>query len=130
GTGKGELSKLCQKHLEWPLRSGGEAMRRSRESQGYHDRPMSEFVAAYPKADEEDDRDNRKFVIEHQRGILEARLILPALHDIRGGMRVLLVCDDEERYRRISCRDKITLYEAKARTIHRDNNDRRRFRDL
>lgn len=130
-TGTSELLKQLKAVLDWPTRSGGDTMREIRKLHGKEHLSIAEFTAGLPTIDLEIDRCNRQFVLDNPNGcILEARLAVEAVKEIVTARSVLLVCEDEIRFRRVMERDSVSFEVARESTLSRDSDDIDRYNRL
>lgn len=118
GVGKGTTAKLLAEKLGWEALSGGDAFRAMAEEEGM---TLQEFEEA-SKTDERFDLKLDKWVENYGKGhenfVFEARL---AWHFILDSFKVKLVCEDNERFRRMQEREGKSIERIKEETEHRED---------
>ena len=123
GTGKSTVAEALSQYLGWSMFSAGQTMREILSRQPNKYKCPAEFDAAV-------DAMARKFVLDHQWGVVEGRLSLLATREISRVFSVLLTCEAETRYRRIfdgRHRGETTLDRVRFDTARRDQEDLERL---
>lgn len=128
GTGKTSVAKELGILLGWDYFGAGELFR---EWCALHSRPT---IGAQVEQDDIHDIIDEKMLekMEKGRSVVEGRVagVLAYVNNIPGVLKVMLVCEAEERYRRIYYRD-IEKYSsiqiAKEETISRERDNKREF---
>lgn len=128
GSGKTTTAERLANELDWIAFGAGDAFRKYCKKNGIED------VKAASGSDEVHDGIDGEMVSLMKEGkkVVEGRVagLLAYLEDLPGVFKVLLVCDAEERYRRIFERDpyKYKSYEeAVEKTIDREKSNREVF---
>ena len=118
GTGKSTAAEALGQFLGWPMFSAGQTMRGILAQPLNKHKGPAEFDAAV-------DTLARKFVVDHQWGVVEGRLSLLATREISRVFSVLLTCEDETRYQRIfdGRHKNETLEQVRFETARRDRED-------
>ncbi len=136
-TGTSTLRKKLARKLKLPSHSGGDSLRAIMAADDAAGMSPAVYAAKHPGLDAKIERWNRRFVWKHRKtgGVIEARLALKATKGLRCARNILLVCDDEIRFRRERDRrrkrgERCTLERARRDILTRDRKDRRRFREL
>lgn len=122
GTGKGTVAKMLAEKLGFELNSAGNFFRELAKERGFdsvldfqksvHSEEHADF-----SVDVEVDERTKRFGLEKNNFIIEGRL---CAHMIPDAFKILLTCVDEERFRRVSYRQKISVEEAKSETLERE----------
>lgn len=122
GTGKGTVAKMLAEKLGFELNSAGNFFRELAKEKGFdsllefqkfaHSESNTDF-----SVDIEVDQRTKKFGEKKDRFIIEGRL---CAHMIPLAFKILLKCSDEERFRRVSYRQKISVEESKLETLERE----------
>ncbi len=122
GTGKGTVAKLLAEQLDFELSSAGNFFRELAKEKGFDS--LLEFQQSIHSENNTDfsvdiavDEKTKKFGKEKDCFIIEGRL---CAHMIPAAFKILLTCSDEERFRRVSERQKISIDEAKIETLKRE----------
>ena len=122
GTGKGTVAKILASKLDFELHSVGNFFREIAKERGFssllefqktiHSEDNTDF-----SADIETDERTKKFGAEKDNFIIEGRL---CAHMIPDAFKILLTCVDDERFRRVAERQKISIDEARIETLERE----------
>lgn len=123
GTGKGTVAKMLVEKLGFQLNSAGNFFRELAREKGYdsilemqkviHSKENTDF-----SVDIEVDNRTKKFGEENENFIMEGRLCAFMIPD---AFKVLLICEDNERFRRVAERQKNSIEEAKKETLERED---------
>lgn len=122
GTGKGTVAKMLAERLGFQLSSAGNFMREIAKEKGYatlldfqkeiHSENNTDF-----SADTAVDERTKKFALENDNFVIEGRL---CAHMAPFAFKILLTCSDEERFKRVSFRQKVSVEEAEKETLERE----------
>lgn len=122
GTGKGTVAKILAEKLNFQVNSAGNFFREIAKEKGYdsilemqkviHSKENTDF-----SVDIEVDQRTKKFGEENTDFIMEGRLCAFMIPD---AFKILLICEDEERFRRVSERQKNSIDQAKKETLERE----------
>ena len=122
GTGKGTVAKILAEKLGFELNSAGNFFRELAKEKGYDS--VLEFQKEIHSEGNDDfsvdiavDERTKKFGEENIDFIIEGRL---CAHMIPTAFKILLICEDNERFRRVAERQKISQEDAKAETLTRE----------
>lgn len=128
-TGTSQLLKLLGGYLDWPIHSGGDSVRQIQKDRNCSHLSIPEFQARFPDLDLEIEEQNREFVCQNRRAcVIECRLAVEAIKGVEGSRSILLICEDQKRFERVSKRDHVSLDVARGQVLARDADDRRRYR--
>lgn len=122
GTGKGTVAKKLAEKLGFQSNSAGNFFRELAKEKGY-DSLVDFLKNAYSptvndfSVDIEVDERTKKFGAENDKFIIEGRL---CAHMIPEAFKILLTCDEEERFRRVAERQNVDLDSAKKETLERE----------
>ncbi len=122
GTGKGTVAKMIAEKLGFQYNSAGNFFRELAKEKGYES--LLEFQKAVQGENSQDyivdlevDERTRKYGKENEKFVMEGRL---CAHMIPDAFKILLLCEDVERFRRIAQRQNLGLNEAKKETLARE----------
>lgn len=126
-TGKSTLLQRLQKKLKWPIILTGQYFREY----------VKKHELVLEKAEEQNERLTKK-VDYHVKDLLNkpGHLIVDGwmsgimANSLPGVLRILLISDDDVRYKRFAEREKISFAEAKAKVEERQNNWLRRLKKI
>jgi len=127
GTGKSSVARALAKDFNWEYMSNGNLFRELAEEEGMTLNEFEAFAEKNDAIDKKIDARTKEYGEEHNNFIFEARL---AWHFIPDSIKIKLACSDEERLRRIAGRDKISIEEARAQTIDREESIKLRFKEI
>lgn len=125
GSGKGTVGNLLAKEFSSPFVSTGEMFRQIAKDKGISLNDLHKRAETEPDIDRMIDDKTMAYGAEHTNFIFDARL---AWHFIPDSYKVFLDCEDSERFRRISDREKIKQSEAEDKTIERENLMRKQYK--
>jgi CMP/dCMP kinase len=125
GTGKTALAKMLVGILGIEHKSAGDFFREIARERGMTLLALEAESAKNPQVDFEIDMKTTTFGKEKDDFVFDGRL---AAECIRDAVKVLLVCDDGERFRRISLSRGMTLEAAMYETLTRERLYRDRFK--
>ncbi len=122
GTGKGTVARLLAEKLNFQLNSAGNFFREIAKEKGYDS--VLEFQKIIHSEENTDfsvdiavDERTKSFGKENDNFIIEGRL---CAHMIPEAFKILLVCEDGERFRRVAERQKVDIEFAKVETLERE----------
>jgi cytidylate kinase len=122
GTGKGTVAKMLAERLGYGSMSAGNFFRQLAKERGFDS--LLEFQKSIHtggntdfSADIETEQRTKKFGEENDKFIFEGRL---CAHMIPDAFKILLTCADNERFRRVSERQKVSIDDAKKETQERE----------
>ncbi len=123
GTGKGTVAKGLAEKIGFKFTSAGNFFRELAKEKGYNSLLELQKVIHSPKntdssVDVEVDERTKKFGSENDRFIIEGRL---CAHMIPGAFKILLTCNEEERFKRVAERQGVDFETAKKETLEREN---------
>ncbi len=122
GTGKGTVARMLAEKLGFQLNSAGNFFRELAKEKGYNSVLEFQKVIHAERNDDfsvdiETDERTKKFGLENTNFVIEGRL---CAHMIPDAFKILLICSDEERFRRVAQRQKVNVEEAKKETLERE----------
>lgn len=123
GTGKGTVAKGLAEKIGFKFTSAGNFFRELAKEKGYNSVLELQKVIHSPEStdssiDIEVDERTKKFGSENDRFIIEGRL---CAHMIPGAFKILLTCNEEERFKRVAERQGVDFETAKKETLEREN---------
>lgn len=127
GSGKSTAGRLLAEVLHLEFRSAGELFRAQAAARGMDVGAFSRYAEQH----EEIDRglDAEMAALARPGRLLDGRLVGALARRAGTACHYLVVtCEAEERYRRLSQRDRVPLPEARARTLAREASERDRYR--
>lgn len=127
GTGTSTIGKLLATRNTLYFVSSGNIFRDMAKDYGYNLYEFTKICQNETKYDVELDDRIKKFGQENDGFVVESRL---AYFTIPDSIKIKFVCDFEERIRRISQRDKISIDIAREKTIFRENSEKTRYESL
>ncbi|HYC82987.1 MAG TPA: cytidylate kinase family protein [Candidatus Paceibacterota bacterium] len=119
GTGTSTAGRLLSTALEYPFVSSGMLFRQMATDLGLSLHEFQKVCNEDPKYDIELDRRIEAYGKEHANCVVESRL---AWHFIPDSIKIKLVCDFDERVRRVAMRDAVDFEKAKKETIFREDS--------
>jgi cytidylate kinase len=129
GTGSSTLSRLLASRLGLAYEYAGGIFRAEASRRGLTVEEFNALCEADPAVDRT--LDERQLELLRAGGLLlEGRMAgwLAARHGLDDVMTVWVVCDDEERFRRLRARDGGSEHEVMERTLTREASEQDRFR--
>lgn len=129
GTGSSTLSRVLAARLGLDYEYAGGIFREEAARRGLTVEEFNALCEADPAVDRS--LDDRQLDLLRAGGLLlEGRMAgwLAARHDLDHVLTVWVVCDDEERFRRLRGRDGGEQEEVRARTLAREASEQDRFR--
>lgn len=127
GTGKSSVAEAIALDLGWELMSNGNLFREMAAERGMVLNEFEKLAEQDDSIDKEVDARTKAYGETHDNFIFEARL---AWYFIPDSVKVKLACEDDERIERIAGRDKISIGEARAQTVEREESIRLRFKEI
>ena len=127
GTGKGTVGKILAEKLGYKFMSAGEFFRNIAIGLEISSSKLEQLAIDTPVYDRRVDAQTEEFGIKNDNFIFDGRI---AYHYIPDSKKILLVCDNYERFRRIAFRDKLLLKEAEKVTLQRERAIRERYKNL
>ena len=127
GTGKGEVSKLLAKKLNYEHLSAGDMMRKNATDLGITLAELKEKRMTDPIFDHKLDEFSAEFGRSHDDFIFESRL---PWYFIPDSFKIKLTGDLEVRMKRVASRDGISLEEANDIESRREKTDGELYKDL
>lgn len=127
GTGKSSVAEAITKDLVWDFMSSGNLFREIAGERGVTLNEFESMAVTDESIDKEVDLRARHYGETHDNFVFEARL---AWYFIPDSVKIKLACDDDERFRRIASRDKISIEEAREQTVHREKSYVPRFKEI
>jgi predicted cytidylate kinase len=122
GTGKGTVAKMLAEKLGFQLSSAGNFMREIAKEKGFD--TLLDFQKSIHSKDNKDfsadisvDERTKKFAQENDKFVIEGRL---CAHMIPEAFKIALNCSDEERFKRVALRQKMTVQKAEKETLERE----------
>lgn len=123
GTGKGTVAKMLAEKLNFKLTSAGNFMREIAKEKGFdslldfqktiHCESNTDF-----SADIAVDEKTKIFAKENDKFVIEGRL---CAHIIPEAFKIILTCSDEERFKRVALRQKVSIEDAEKETLERES---------
>lgn len=117
GTGTSSTGKEIAKRLNYEFISTGNIMRRKAEELGLSIYEFDELCKKDDHYDRQLDLEIKKIGEIKDNFVIESRL---AWHFIPTSFKIKLICDFDERIKRVSRRDDLSLEEAKNKTVTRE----------
>jgi len=134
GCGSTTLMKLLEEKLNWQCYSGGGFMRAYAIEKGYFSADSSTHhdASVYPDDfDRQVDYAVREKLTNQEKYIIEAWLSGFLAQQVPGVLKVLLICSEPAvRIDRIVNRDGISVDEAKVHVVHREDNNRNKWKTM
>lgn len=127
GTGKTSVGEAVAQGLGWEFMSNGNLFRDLARERGMVLNEFEKLAEGRHEIDREVDKRTEEYGKTHDNFVYEARL---AWHFIPDSIKIKLSATDDERLRRISGRDNISLEEACRQTIDREESIRLRYKDI
>lgn len=127
GVGKGTTAKLLGEKLKCKVISGGDFFRKKAEELGKNLYEFEKFVQENPKYDRELDLMQKKFGEENKNFILESRL---GWFFIPDSIKIKLICEENERLKRVGDREEIDFEEIKKKENERLKSIEKRYKEL
>ena len=127
GTGKGTVGKILAERLGYRFMSAGEFFRNIAIELEISLSKLEQLAIDIPLYDKRVDAQTEEFGIKNDDFVFDGRI---AQHFIPDSETILLTCENEERFRRIAFRDKISLKEAKEVTLQRERAIKERYKNL
>lgn len=124
GSGKTSVAKRLGLELGWPVFGAGELFRAWCDAHG-----VKSYGATMGQDAQHDAIDQEMLELTRQGYVIvEGRVagMVAALHEVPGVLKVLLVCEEEERYRRVysdPSRHYASLQDAAADTVERERQN-------
>lgn len=122
GTGKGTVAKMLAEKLGFKLSSAGNFFREIAKEKGFDS--VLEFQKTIHAKENTDfsvdiavDERTKKFAEENDKFVIEGRL---CAHMIPEAFKIILKCSDEERFKRVALRQKVSVEEAEKETLARE----------
>lgn len=127
GTGKSTLAELFAKRNGYEFMSTGNIFREMGKEKAMNVYEFNKYCETHPEQDKILDERVKKYGQEHNNFIFESRL---AWFFIPDSIKIKLICDIDERVRRVSQRDLDNLEEVKLKTIKREESEKTRYKEL
>ena len=127
GTGKSTLARLLSEKLNWKYVSAGNYFRDWYKSQGMD---VSKVYGIPEEEDRKMEADFKKDMAEKESIVFESRLAGWLAQDYKQTLKVLCTVDEDEAYKRVAKRDKVSEIEAKALSIKRAKDLVDKFNNL
>jgi len=127
GTGTTTIGKMLAERLNYRFVSTGNIFRQKASDLGLSLYEFDLLCNSKPEYDQQIDAETEKLGKENDDFVLESRL---GWHFVPDSFKVKIVCDDNVRFGRVATRDGISLEEAKAKSLKREADGPRRYRDL
>ena len=127
GTGTSSTGKALAQALNCEFISSGNMFRAEAAKRGMDLIEFTKMTASDPSYDKILDEQIAVYGKEHDDFVIESWL---AYHFIPDSKKIKLVCDLEERLRRIARRDKVSLDQARKDTAFREEFNRNKYREL
>lgn len=124
GTGKSSAGKFFADKRKYIFYSSGNLFREMAREHGLDLYKFGKLCEKDSSIDKEFDKRIEKFGKDNDDFVLDSRL---AWNFIPDSIKVKLICGDDERFRRVAERDKITIDEAKRKTIEREASEKSRY---
>lgn len=126
-TGKTTLFRDLVKHLGWPTFSAGQFFRDYART---HAVSLEAADEQTPQLTKKVDFQMQKLLKKEEHIIIEGWMAGIMADEIPGVLRILLTCDDNQRFQRFAKREKISLPEAQKRVWERDQNWLAKLKDI
>lgn len=128
GTGKGDVSKILARELGYELKSAGGIFRDIAIKEGITVAELGERAKKDQTVDERVDKEMEEFGHNIDHLVCEGHI---AWYSVKDSVKILLICDFNERISRVAGRDKHdTFEEAKQATILREKVASERYKNL
>ena len=127
GTGKGTVGKLLADHLGYDLCSAGKCFRDIAVAEGIPLSRLEELANGDSQYDIKVDGITKAYGASCNHFIFEGRIAWLLIPD---SVKVLLICNKDERIRRVADRDKTSFDEAWYATEHREALAQKRYHNL
>ncbi|OGF51994.1 hypothetical protein A3I27_01190 [Candidatus Giovannonibacteria bacterium RIFCSPLOWO2_02_FULL_43_11b] len=124
GTGTTSAGKMLAEKLGYQFVSSGHMFREMAKENGMSLNEFEEATNKDPKYDNELDQWIKKFGEENNNFVVESRL---AWHFIPDSIKIKLICDFDERIKRVAAREKISFDEAMEHNEFRDKKIAERY---
>lgn len=127
GTGATTVSKLLASQLQYQRIYAGGIFRQLAAEAGQN---LEDFLADLTKHPEREKEIDRNLMKEARKGrmVIDGRVIAWLVPDDRSSFKIWLICDLEERIRRINRREKSA--DSRARVTYREEIDALRYKEL
>jgi len=127
GTGKSSVGKKLAKKLYCAFVSTGNVFREQAKEVGVAVHQYDKMAEADPSIDQKLDERIAHIGKIHENLVLESRL---GWYFVPDSLKIKFICDDEERFRRVAHRDKISEEDAKTQSTIRENSHLERFKKV
>ncbi len=124
GTGTSSVGKKLAQDLGYIYLSSGNIFRAKATSLGLDLHQFEELCISNPEHDKALDTEIEQFGKTHANFVVESRL---AWYFIPDSFKVKLICDFDERLKRVAGRDHMSLDEAKSKTLFREESGVKRY---
>lgn len=127
GAGKGSAGKESARVLSLPFVSTGDLFRLEAQRRGLSLAELHKLARQEPEIDRQIDAQTREYGERHQAFVFDARL---AWHFIPHSFKVFLVCEENERMRRIADREGKPIEVVRRETLYREALMREQYAHL
>jgi cytidylate kinase len=124
GTGTSSIGKKLAADLNYQFLSSGQIFRKKAEELGMDLYTFDEMVITNPQYDIDLDKQIEEYGKTNNDFVVESRL---AWHFIPDSFKVKLICDFEERVKRVATRDKVAFEYARDKTVKREAEGEERY---
>ncbi len=126
GTGTSSTGKLLAERLGYPFVSGGDMGRLTAKELGVSLNELEDLSKKDKKYDLLRDEHLKKFGMENEDAVIEARL---GWYSVPDSIKIKLTCPDDVRLKRIADRENKDLAQVEAETVHREKAIKERFKE-
>lgn len=127
GVGKGSAGEILAEKLGFKFKSAGHYFRAIAGELGISPPELEELSKTNPEYDIRVDNETEAFGRKNDDFVFDGRIVHYFIPDSE---KILLICDDKERFRRLALRDNMSFEKAREVTLRREEAARERYKNL